>query len=118
MTQLIACLSTGKGSWAYLQKLIREESWDKVFLITNEFGKEKFTKSDNIEFIVVDFNKHLPELIQDIISRLKNKTKGFEVAVNIVSGSGKEHMAIISAILKLGLAMRFVAVTKSGVKEI
>jgi len=38
--------------------------------------------------------------------------------VNIVSGDGKEHMALISALLKLGLGIRFVALTKEGIKEI
>ena len=41
-----------------------------------------------------------------------------EVAVNIVSGNGKEHMAIISALLKLGVGIRLMAVTKDGVREL
>ena len=38
--------------------------------------------------------------------------------VNLFSGCGKEHMSIMSAILKLGLAIRFVDLSESGVKEI
>ena len=117
MTELIACLSSGKGSWNYILELIKEESWDNIFLITNEFGKENF-KADNVQFIIVDFKKPVFELIKDIKEQLKGKIKGIEVAVNLVSGTGKEHMAIMSALLKLGLAIRFVAVTQSGVKEI
>ncbi len=118
MTELITCLSKGKGSLEYILKLIKEESWDKVYIITSEDYKNKFTLQDNTELIVVDFNKPSPNLINDIREKLRGKIKGFEIAVNIVSGTGKEHMAIISAIIKLGLALRFVVLAKSGVKEI
>ena len=118
MTELIACLSSGKGSWNYILKLIKEESWDNVFLITNIFGKENFKAEGNSQFIVVDFKKPVFELIKDIKEQLKGKIKGIEVAVNLISGTGKEHMVIMSALLKLGLAIRFVTITQSGVKEI
>jgi hypothetical protein len=118
MTELVACLSLGKGSWNYILSLIKEESWDNIFLITNEFGKEKFKAENNIQFVVVDFKKPVFELIKNIKDQLKGKIKGIEVAVNLVSGTGKEHMAIMAALLKLGLAIRFVVVTQSGVKEI
>jgi len=117
MTELVACLSSGKGSWNYIARLIKEESWDNVFLITNEFGRDNF-KVENVQLIVVDFRKPISELIKDIIENLKGKIKGIEVAVNLVSGTGKEHMAIMSALLKLGLAIRFVVVGESGVREI
>jgi hypothetical protein len=116
MTELIACLSSGKGSWSYILKMMKEESWDNVFLVTNKFGKENF-KAD-AEFIVVDFQKPVFLLIKEIKEQLKGRIKGIEVAVNLVSGTGKEHMAIMSALLKLGLAIRFVTLTESGVREI
>jgi len=40
------------------------------------------------------------------------------VALNLVSGNGKEHMAILSALLKLGIGVRLMAVTKDGVREL
>jgi hypothetical protein len=49
---------------------------------------------------------------------LKDKIKGTEVALNLVSGTGKEHMAILAALLKLGVGIRLVALTKEGFKEI
>ena len=118
MTELVACLSSGKGSWNYILSLIREESWDNVFLITNEFGREKFKTDKNVQFIVVNFEKPIFELIKDIKNQLEGKIKGIEIAVNLISGDGKEHMAIMSAILKLGLAIRLVALTESGVREV
>ena len=46
------------------------------------------------------------------------KIKDSEVAVNFVSGTGKEHMALLSALLKLGIGIRLLALTKEGVTEI
>jgi len=117
MTILVACLSTGKGTWGHVSKLIEDEKFDKVYLITNDFGKENFQKRDNTELIAFNFSQGLRELRDEIYNGLKDKIKE-EIAVNIVSGAGKEHMALLSAILKLGVGMRFLAVTKDGVKEI
>lgn len=118
MTILVACLSTGKGTWGHVSRLIQEEKFEKVFLITNEYGKENFQKSDNMELIPFDFNQGLIELRDNIYNSLKDKIKDTEIALNITSGAGKEHMALLSAVLKLGVGIRLLALTKEGVKEI
>ena len=118
MTELVACLSTGKGTWGHVSRLINDGTWDNIILITNEFGKENFTNEKNALMIVVDARKPIAELVDDIKNALQEKIKGTEVAVNIISGEGKEHMALISALLKLGLGIRLVALTMDGVKEI
>ena len=47
--------------------------------------------------------------------RLKKLIKGTEVGLSIASGSGKEHMALISALLSVPVGIRFVALTKEGI---
>ncbi len=118
MPTLIACLSTGKGTWGHVSRLIAESSWDKVFLITNEFGKENFSASNNTELILINQKQGIKELAAEIESKLKSKIKDPEVALNLVSGTGKEHTAILSAVLKLGLGIRLVALTQQGMEEI
>jgi len=117
MVELIACLSTGKGTWGHVNRLINEHEWDNVFLIANEFAKD-FKSEKKIELILINSDKFLSEIVEDIKNKLKGKIKGIEVALNLISGSGKEHMAILAALLKLGIGIRFVALTKEGVKEI
>jgi len=117
MTDLIVCLSSGKGTWGHVARLIEGEEWSKVFILTNQFGVEKFSKPDNAEFILLNESQGIQELTAEIEQRLKGKTS-HEVALNLVSGSGKEHMAILAAIMKIGLAFRLVALTKDGIKEI
>ena len=118
MTELVACLSSGKGTWGHVSRLIDGEQWERVFLITDSFGREKFEKKESVEFIVIDPNKFLPELVEDIKKGLKGKITGLEVGVNFISGSGKEHMALMSALQQLGVGLRLVALTKDGVKEV
>ena len=118
MTDLVACLSSGEKSWAHVARLINDFDWKNVFLVTNDFGKNNFKADRKVEFIVVDFQKPVFELIENIIKGLKGKITDLEVALNIVSGSGKEHMAILSALLKLGVGVRLMAVTKDGIKEL
>jgi len=116
--ELVACLSTGKGTWTQVSQLINQGDWEKIYLITNEFGKENFTKNEKTELITINNRKEIMELRDEIINKLRPLIKTQEVAVNTVSGLGKEHMALISALLKLGLCIRFYANTSNGVKEI
>ena len=115
---MVACLSSGEKSWVHVARLVKEQDWKKVFLITNEYGKNNFKAEKYVEFVVVDFQKPVFELIEDIKKGLKEKITDLEVALNIVSGSGKEHMAILSALLKLGVGVRLMAVTKEGIREL
>ena len=115
MADLIACLSTGKGTWSSVVSLIKAEEWERVFLITNEFGKEKF-QHEKAELIVV--NGNVKNMSEQIYNALKGKVAFNDIALNFISGSGAEHMAIISAVLKLGVGIRFVIEEEGKIKEI
>lgn len=114
---LIVNVSTGKGTWGHVSRLISDGEWGKIYIITNEFGKENFSNEKNGELIIVDSRKGLEELKEEIYHGLKDKVKE-EVGLNFVSGTGKEHMAMLAAVLKLGVGIRFFALTKEGVKEL
>ena len=112
--ELVALLSTGKGSWAQVAWLIKQGEWDKIILIGDEFSK-KFDAGKAAEFIEVKLNQPVAILREILISKLKDKVRGPEVALTIASGEGKEHMALISALLNLPAGIRFVALTKDGI---
>ena len=118
MPTLVACLSTGKGTWGHVARLIEGEEWTNVVLITNEYGKENFNKKENVELISVNMDAGIRELRDEIHGILKDKIKEGEVGLNLISGSGKEHMALLSALLKLGIGIRLVSLTKEGISEI
>lgn len=118
MASLVACLSTGKGTWGHVARLISDQEWESMFLITNDFGKENFkVEGKELTFIIMESKGGLIEMRNNLIEKLKDKLQG-DVAVNLVSGTGKEHTAILGALLKLGIGIRLVAVTKEGIEEI
>ncbi|MEK6968068.1 MAG: hypothetical protein AABX51_05550 [Nanoarchaeota archaeon] len=117
MTSLIVCLGVGKGTWAYVSKLIEAEPWNKVFIVTDEAGLS-YTANREISFVVIKEEQFLSEMIETIKKQLDGKIPDTEAAVNFVSGTGKVHMAILSALLKIGLGIRLVAMTPEGMKEV
>ena len=113
--ELVALLSSGKGSWAQVAGLINRGEWENITLIGSEFA-EKFSIDKPHNFIKVDTNKNILELKQELVEKLKGKFGGFsEVALSIASGDGKEHMALISALLSIPVGVRFTALTKEGI---
>ncbi len=112
--ELVSLLSSGKGSWGQVSGLIKRGEWDNIFLIGNDFAK-KFNTEEKHEFIEVDTGKRIVDLKKEILEKLKGKIKGTEVALSIASGTGKEHMALISALLSLPVGIRFVVLTKEGI---
>lgn len=118
MTMLIACLSIGKGSWAQLNQLLSSEVFDKALLITNRFGAERFTH-ERAELIELDLGQQVQTLRDAMREALAPRLTGeTEVALNLSSGSGSEHMALLAALLKLGVAIRLVTAGEGGVDEL
>jgi len=115
--ELVTLLSSGKGTWAQVSGLISYGEWDKVIVLGDEFAKD-FKHAKPFEFIKVDLNKKIRELRDEFKDRLKGKINGTEVALSIASGDGKEHMALISALINLPVGIRFAALTKEGVIDL
>lgn len=113
--ELIALLSTGKGTWGQVAGLIQKGEWEKVIVVGPPFSKEFTVQGESFDFIEFDPNKSLIQLKKEFSAKLKNKFQGLEVAISIASGNGKEHMALQSALLGLPLGLRFTALTKDGV---
>ena len=112
--ELVALLSSGKGSWGQVAGLINRGEWDNIILIGSEFA-EKFTTDKKHEFVKVNTSAPIKELKEEIIKKLKPKLKGTEVALSIASGDGKEHMTLISALLGVPVGVRFTVLTKDGI---
>ena len=118
MTSLIACIGDEKGTLAHIDAIIKKEDWDSIFLVTDEKNKDSFKPKKEVNYIIIDQKRFLSNMTEDIKKQLEGKIKDLEVAVNIISGSGKQHMATISAIMKIGLGIRLIALTPDGIKEI
>ncbi len=111
--ELVALLTQGKGSWGQVTGVIKKGRWDKILIIGDETAK-RFNVDKNFEFIQIDTGKEIKYLKEEIFKKVKGKIKGMEVALSIASGDGKEHMALISALLSLPVGVRFSVLTKEG----
>ena len=73
---------------------------------------------EKLKSLLINANDELPVLIEKIRKGMSGKISGTDVAFNMVSGSGKEHMAVLSALLKLGVGIRLVSYVNDSLKEI
>lgn len=115
--ELVALLSTGKGTWGQVSGLMKHGEWDKIILLGDEFGTG-FAHEKKFEFIKIDLKSKIKDLRDEFSKKLKGKIDGTEVALSIASGDGKEHMALISSLLGLPVGIRFAALTKEGVIDL
>jgi hypothetical protein len=119
MTDLVTIVSSDNlGEWKHVLKVIEGMEWNNIYVLVNEEANKKFKANKPIQKIVIDPKKTTLQIISHIKQHLEGKFDDMCVAVNMISGSGKEHMAIVSALLQMGLGIRICALTEKGVKEI
>ena len=118
--ELVALLSSGKGTWAQVSGLIKHGDWEKIILLGDDFSSQFKVqeKTEITQFIRVDLNKRIADLKEEFQQKLQGKISGMEVALSVASGDGKEHMALISALINLPVGIRFAALTKDGVIDL
>ena len=113
--ELVALLSSGKGTWGQVSGLMQKGEWEKVIVVGTPYSKNFQVNNVPFDFVEFDPNKSLISLKKDLEKKLKDKLDGLEVALSIASGNGKEHMALQSALLSIPVGVRFTALTKDGI---
>ncbi|MBI2451854.1 hypothetical protein HYV50_02115 [Candidatus Pacearchaeota archaeon] len=114
--ELVAFLGKEKENLGQLAGLINNMDCEKIFLVKDKNAGD-LIKHQKCKTIAVDTAKDLLSLKNEIKEKLKQELNNdFEVALSIASGSGKEHMALISALLSIPVGIRFVAYTKKGIE--
>ncbi|MFH1917224.1 MAG: hypothetical protein ABIJ21_08245 [Nanoarchaeota archaeon] len=117
MATLVACLSVGKGTWQPVHDLIATKAFEKVVLVASQFAKENYPNKLGAELIVLDPSRPIDENIAFLAAEFK-KIPDMEVGLNLISGTGVEHMAVLAALLKCGLGVRLVSVNAGSVHEL
>ena len=116
--ELVAFLGNDKETWGQVTALINREQWDKIVLVQNK-SVSGFPIPVNGEMITIDSSVSLIDLKQELLEKLKRAIGGeFEVALSLASGNGKEHMALIGALLNIPVGIKLVVFTKKGVEFI
>ena len=114
--ELVCFQGMDKENWAQLNALIKRGEWGKVFIVKNK-NAEDFSVPDHCVVVGVDSGMPLLEFKGELMRKLKSALGNeFEVALSLASGNGKEHMALISALLSIPVGIRFVAFTKKGIE--
>ena len=112
--ELVAFLGNDKETWGQVTGLINHGDWEKIIIIKSK-SADDYESPKEAQIITIDTAKPLIELKDDIANKLKNKFEGFDVNISIASGNGKEHMALISALLSVPVGIRLVVFTKNGI---
>ena len=116
--ELVCYQGSDKQNWPQLNAIIKRGNWENIFLIKDK-TTGSFQTPQNCTVINIDSGAPLLELKDEIIKELKPFLgKDFEVALSIASGSGKENMALLSALLGIPVGIRLVAFTKKGIEFI
>ena len=111
--ELVAFLGEGEGTWGQVIGVVNHGDWENIILVGTESAR-KFTTEKDFELIEIK-SSGLVDMKEEIHKKLQGKIRGTEVALSIASGNGKEHMALISALLSLPAGIRFTALTKDGI---
>jgi hypothetical protein len=119
MTDLVAFLGEGKGTWTGVLKLANSPEFKSAYLVMNEWASRglKIDKG-NIHLIIIDSTLGTAQIRDNIAAKLSGKISDFEVALNLDSGTGKEHAALITALMRLGLSFRIVVFENEKVEEL
>jgi len=115
--ELIAFLGDDKETWGQVTGLINNKDWEKIILVKSK-SATSYLSPKKTDSIIIDSSKPLTEMIENLLQELKSKFSGFEAHLSIASGNGKEHMALISALMKVPVGIRLVVFTKKGVEII
>ena len=114
--ELVVFIGKDRENLGQVSALINRMDCDKMFLVKDK-SAQGMPANEKCRLVEVDTTKSLFELKKEMQDKLKPLiSKQFEVALSIASGSGKEHMALLSALLSIPVGVKLVAYTKEGVK--
>ncbi len=113
---LVALIGKEKSGYGQISALLNRFEAERIILVKDHSVTE-FPSNESSQVLNVDFDSDLVSLKNEMESKLKMAlNKDFEVALSIASGTGKEHMAIISALLAIPVGVKIVACTKNGIE--
>jgi len=122
MAHLIA--SFGKDSTDRLYSVMKSGLFDRIYLVSGASDGAHYVKphvKDDVKIVMLklDYSKSSEDLVPELYLLLKrhfmeDKVQDLDMAVNISSGTGKEHSVIISTLMKLGYGIRLVDLDKEG----
>lgn len=116
--EFVAFVGKDKENWGQVKGLINRLQNESIMIVRDK-SVEGFPVSSNMQVVSIDSSKPILELKDELMHLLKPRLSGdFEVSLSLASGSGKEHMALISALLSIPVGIRLAVFTKDGIEYI
>ncbi|MEK6910337.1 MAG: hypothetical protein AABW82_01035 [Nanoarchaeota archaeon] len=113
--EFVAFIGEDKENWGQITALLNRLEYDRAIIVKS--SEEEFAVNEKCTVVKIDSKKPLLELKDNLQSKLKPLLSGdFEVSLSLASGSGKEHMALVSALLNVPVGIRLVVYTKDGIQ--
>ena|SRR3989344_4805737 len=114
--ELVAIIGKDKETLGQVTALINRGDWENVFVLKNS-ETSNLSTAKKYNSISINTAQDLFSLKNEMREKLKaSLSNDFEVALSLASCSGKESMALISALLSIPVGIKFVAFTKKGVE--
>jgi len=114
--KLVAFVGEDKENLGQVTALLNRFEHDGALLVKDK-RTGRIVSNGKCKFIDVDASVDLLSLKKEFQEKLRKELAGdFEVALSIASGTGKEHMALISALLSIPVGVKFIVFTKKGVE--
>jgi hypothetical protein len=117
MGTLVTILGTGKGTWVEVHSLLQLNAFDNVILFIDEWAAKEY-KNEFKTTVVPMPETGLDQLVDFMKQHIKKEQHAaeFDIAINIASGTGKQHAALLSALLQLGYGIRLVGFEQGQLK--
>ncbi len=114
--EFVAYVGQDRESWGQITALLNRLEYETAVLVVDAKISD-FPSNERCTIIPVNADKPLLELQEQCLRQLKPAlSRDFEVALSLASGNGKEHMALLSALLSIPVGIQFVVFTKEGVQ--
>ena len=116
--ELIACVGSDKENWGQITALMHRLECEKIILVMYD-GVSDFPINEKCLTVRMKIAQPIALLKQELLEKLRPLlSSDFEVAVSLASGSGKEHMALLGALLNIPVGVKLVVYTKDGIQFI
>jgi len=115
---LIALVLDPEDTWSHVRKLIERGEWKSIVIVTDKMCAKRFSAQKEFNAVIIDPEQPALDIIRHLTAALKPHITDFEAGLNMVSGTGKEHMCLLASLLKLGIGIRLVALTKEGIQQL
>jgi hypothetical protein len=122
MSTLITILGTGKGTWHEVHALLALRAFDSALVFIDDWAAKSYQNEYGATLNPVPEQATSEQLIELFSERIKQHQTAtgnaaeFDVALNLASGSGKQHAALLAAVLRLGYGVRLVSVENNELK--